>query len=458
MAGDIFDVRLSTRIEALERRLRPADTDALCIDAQHGALLPGLHDHHIHLRAAAAAQQSLDCSVFRPGEGAKLQHALQQFGGQGWIRAVGYHESIAGDLDGFALDKLCAHRPVRLQHSSGKLWVLNSMALQQLDLQAEAAEAGIERDEQGRPTGRLWRMDAWLRRRLPPAAMTDLQALSRQLASYGVTGVTDASYSNDDASAQEFASARQRRELLQRIVLMGGESLARGDLKIMLDEDDLPELQELAARITRAHSAGRGVAFHCVSHVELLMALSAMEIAAVPVPVRIEHGGVVRPEVIPRLRSCGATVVTQPGFLAQRGERLSRQAAPQDVAYLYPYASLLAAGVPIAASSDAPYGPLNPWQIMAAAVTRQSETGRALGRRECVPAREALRGYLSRPDNPGGAPRTVSVGLPADLCLLDRPLGVALQNIGGVQVRHTWVDGEEVYDSSANTSSVCSPR
>ncbi len=458
MSGEIVDVRLSATIDALAPRLDPAATDIRSIDARGGALIPGLHDHHIHLRAAAAAQQSLDCSGFKSGDESRLRQALHQWQGQGWIRAVGYHESIAGDLDRYALDRLCAQRPVRLQHSSGKLWVLNSLALQHLDLQAQPATAGIERDEQGRPTGRFWRMDAWLRRHLPPAALTDLTALSHELARYGVTGVTDASYSNTGASAEEFAAAGQRRELLQRVVLMGDESLGCGTLKIVLDDDDLPELAQLAARIGRAHVAGRDVAFHCVSHVELLVALNAVEMAGVPVPVRIEHGGVVRPEVIAQLRACGASVVTQPGFIAQRGERLLRQADPQDAAHLYPYASLLAAGVPVAASSDAPYGPLNPWQIMAAAVTRRSETGRAVGRRECVPAREALRGYLSRPQNPGGAARTVSVGAAADLCLLDRPMSTALQDIGAVQVCQTFIGGELVYDNSANTSSVCSPK
>ena len=43
----------------------------------------------------------------------------------------------------------------------------------------------------GRPTGRLFRLDAWLRERLAPVAPTDLAAVGRRLASFGVTGVTD---------------------------------------------------------------------------------------------------------------------------------------------------------------------------------------------------------------------------------------------------------------------------
>ncbi|WP_229758442.1 hypothetical protein [Peterkaempfera bronchialis] len=43
-----------------------------------------------------------------------------------WVRGVGYHESVAGPLDRDRLDALVAHRPVRVQHRSGALWILNS--------------------------------------------------------------------------------------------------------------------------------------------------------------------------------------------------------------------------------------------------------------------------------------------------------------------------------------------
>jgi len=457
VAGQLVDVRCGQIIEAVAPGLS-ASGNEFTVDAQGAALLPGLHDHHIHLRAAAVAQRSIDCSGFAPGQVGRLRSALEQAAGTGWIRVVGYHESVAGDLDSAAVDALCADRPVRIQHASGKLWVLNSLAMQQLGAAALRNQPGVERDQQGRPCGRLWRMDGWLRQHLPASAEVGLQALSRQLAGFGVTGVTDASYTNSQSSAAAFAAAQQRGELLQHVQLMGDDSLRAGALKIMLDEDELPSLETLANRIGGAHQRGREVAFHCVSHVELLFALSALELAGVRSGVRIEHGGVIRPSVVPQLLACGATVVTQPGFVVQRGERFRQQADAADVDALYPYGSLLAAGVPAAASSDAPYGPINPWQIMAAAVERRTEAGHTLGRRECVPAAEALRGYLAAPDCPGGAARQVVPGARADLCLLDRPLSKVYSDIGAVQVLATFISGRPVYDNSANTSAVCSPR
>ncbi len=83
-----------------------------------------------------------------------------------WLRAVGYHESVAGSLDRDALDRLLPHRPVRVQHRTGALWMVNSLAVAQLGLD-RCELAGVERDDAGRPTGRLWRMDRWLADRVP---------------------------------------------------------------------------------------------------------------------------------------------------------------------------------------------------------------------------------------------------------------------------------------------------
>ncbi len=85
-----------------------------------------------------------------------------------WIRAVGYHQSVAGDLDRDVLDRMIPDRPVRVQHRSGILWVCNSAALAALDAEHETAP-GVERDAAGRLTGRLWRMDRWLGHQLNPA-------------------------------------------------------------------------------------------------------------------------------------------------------------------------------------------------------------------------------------------------------------------------------------------------
>ena len=113
--------------------------------------MPGLADHHLHLLATAASgvrcgPPDVDDSGTASG-GSCLGNRDQG----GWVRATGYDELIAGDLDAAALDALHAMRPVRLQHRSGALWVLNSAALSAIGVNGPADDlpAGVERDTNG---------------------------------------------------------------------------------------------------------------------------------------------------------------------------------------------------------------------------------------------------------------------------------------------------------------------
>ena len=112
---------------------------------------------------------------------------------------------MAGPLDRWALDRLVPDHPLRAQHSSGALWVLNSAALAATGA-ADATEEGVERDADGVPTGRLWRLDRWLAAALPRRAL-DLAGVSADLAPLGVAGVTDADPHRTQADVDLFADA-----------------------------------------------------------------------------------------------------------------------------------------------------------------------------------------------------------------------------------------------------------
>ena len=98
------------------------------LDAAGGALLPGLHDHHLHLRSYAAAFGSTQCGPPQVNDVEQLRAALSAAAAQasGWIRGVGYHDSVAGAIDRAWLDAVVPARPVRVQHRSGRLWIVNS--------------------------------------------------------------------------------------------------------------------------------------------------------------------------------------------------------------------------------------------------------------------------------------------------------------------------------------------
>jgi predicted amidohydrolase YtcJ len=445
-----LDVRLGDgRIVEMGERLEAAGES---LDGRGGALLPGLIDHHIHLLATAAQAQSLQLEGL--AEAAAFQRAvrtaLAQRPAGAWLRATGYHERIAGDLDRDALDRLAPAHPVRVQHQTGSLWILNSRALAELG--AEAAPGTAERDAAGRLTGRIWRGDAWLNARLG-AGPPDLAPLGRRLASYGIAALTDASATTDARAAELLAMAHRRRELPQRLTLMsagplappGDGAFAVGPVKVLLDDARLLDLEAFVGIIAAARPQGRAVAVHCVTAAEFALTLAAFQAAGARPGDRVEHGGVIPAEALPVLAELGLTVVTQPAFVFERGDRYLAEVDPREQGDLYRCASLIAAGVPVAASSDAPYASPDPWAGMAAAIARRTRAGKPIGSEERVAASTALGLYLGPRGSPGAAPRRVEPGAPADLCLLDSPLAEALAAPSAERVRATFVAGEMVY-------------
>ena len=395
--GVRLDVRFQDKILELSSSIQPAPGESV-IDAQGGALLPGLHDHHMHFLATAAWANSVDCGAVDITGPDELGRLLRQQTGSGWLRGVNYHESIAGELQVRALDELADHRPVRIQHRSGKAWMLNSAAIELLQLQQYADIDGVEVDSSGAVTGRLFRLDGWLRERLSADLTSDISSLSRQLSSYGVTGFTDTSATNSQQTAQLFAQWQSDGVLQQDVLLMGDDSLHAGPLKVILDEDSLPDLENLVVRLQRARNRGRSIAFHCVSHLELLFALTALEQVPADSRDRIEHAAIVYDEMLPRLKQRGISVVTQPGFydqyLKQRGDQYLKDLEPREIEVLYRHRALLEAGVNTVVSSDGPYGPVNPWKVMDAASRRTTQSGTTIGGQERVGPDHSLRGYL----------------------------------------------------------------
>jgi hypothetical protein len=192
------------------------------VRAAGGALLPGLTDHHLHLFALASAFSSVRCAPPDVRAPTTLQAALHHAAPDryGWVRGIGYDERVAGSLDAARLDALRADVPVRAQHRSGALWVLNSRAAERVGL-AHGRHPGIERDPTGRPTGRVWRADEWLRERLPEAAAPSLAAVGRRLARHGITAVTDATPRLTERSVDALATEARSGRLSQRLRLLG---------------------------------------------------------------------------------------------------------------------------------------------------------------------------------------------------------------------------------------------
>jgi predicted amidohydrolase YtcJ len=462
--GALADVRVGATVEAIAGALMPQKGERV-LEAEGGELLPGLHDHHIHLYASAAAYSSLDCHVgaVEPHLGRqRLAERLAAFPGRGWIRGINYHEQQLGELDRWMLDDLCSHRPLRIQHRSGKVWVCNSLALSLLGFERGEHLEGVELDTKNRLTGRIVRNDALMAQRLQQigeSSAADIGFLSRDLARLGIVGVTDTSASNNAASAANFNRLHQQGTLLQRVEVMGADDLDAGYLKILLDEDRLPPLDQLIGRINAAREKGRNIAFHCVTHLELVFALAALDDAAPPALGfdRIEHGAMVNDDMAQRLAQMGMPVITQPGFLYAKGDQYLQDLNAAEQSDLYRYRGLVARGVAVVASSDGPYGPIDPWQVVCCAVNRRTLGGDVVTPWEKAEPEEALCGYLT-PSSQLNRARSfrqcsgIELGMVGDVCLLKDQWRDVRHCPESVTVRATVIGGSVVYDSAQSSA------
>lgn len=405
------------------------------IEAAGGALLPGLHDHHVHALAAAAAAGSIDLrggGLPRPGRApAPARHGS-------WVRAIGLEED---DVTATDLDQVWPDRPARVQHRSGALWVLNSRAVALLGDVLAPAE---------RIDGRVWRGDARLAEALdvldPRGVEEDLRPWGERLAAAGVTGLTDATVGLS-ASGLDLVRAH----VPQRVVSLGAEDDGLPIKVVAADHGPVADRDpwtELGAAVREARNRGRPVAVHAVSATSLAMVLAVLGEVGVAPGDRVEHAAVCDDDAADRLADLGVTVVTQPSIAARRGRAMLDASEPEDRPWLWRVAGLRDRGVPVVLSSDAPYGDPDPWATVRLAATGLPPDRSPWLHDQTIPARDALRCYLTRPEDPAGPVRTVHPGATADLCVLDGPLDVVLDRVvggdPGSPVALTVVDGRVV--------------
>lgn len=423
--------------------LRPKAGETL-VPADGRLLLPGLSDHHLHFRSLAAAENSVNCGPPAVSSAEELARQLSSCQPETWLRGTGYHESVAGDLTRSWLDTHGPEGPVRIQHRGGRLWILNSPALSMLQSRV---------DEPLPEDGRLFDRDELLHQltgdELP------VQQLSRRLAAYGITAFNDMTPGNHTEAGRWFHKCQQKGRLLQKVRLSGrpelrlppeAESarLSLGETKFHLHEDRLPGFERFCSAIKRSHAEARPVAIHAVTETVLVYAVAGLREAGVLQGDRVEHASLAPPAMTEALAELGLTVVTQPNFVAERGDSYLRDLPLREQSFLYPAASLERAGVRLAFGSDAPFGSPDPWFAMQSAVRRRTASGLLLGEAERLTPEAALRGFLGSPAAPGEV-LPIQEGDAADLLLLDAPWAEVRQDFAAGRVLLTLIDGKPVY-------------
>lgn len=453
------------------------------VDCNGATLLPAFIDAHCHLLATAAALRSVDCSPAAVRSVAEIQARLREAAARvppgAWLRAAGYDESQLAERRHPTrrdLDAAVAHVPVRLLHRSGHAVVLNSLAMRLAGITNETPEppgAVIDRFlDDGTPSGLLLEMDDVVDRAVPPLPYGELasavaEVAARYLAA-GVTAVCDATHTNGRAEWDLFARLQAGGHLPLDVTLMEGAAhagepndasgmpavttgpLRRGHVKIMLSEAGglTPEEPELARIVRDLHDAGRDVAVHAVEERAVAAALAAIESALRARPRshrhRIEHAALLPRGAATRIARAGITVVTQPAFLLHNGDRYLRDVPPEKHARLYPIASLLRAGVRVAAGTDAPVVPPSPLEGIRASIDRRTSLGATVGQRQAVSLERALAMWTSEAAWAMGAEGVrgrIAVGMAGDVVVVEEVGGGGEARMVAVYVRgrQTWV-------------------
>lgn len=422
------------RVVASGRRDEVLDgaRDARVIDAGDAAVVPGLHDFHLHLVGMARARRgvqladvaSYDELVGRVAAGAAALPSGAWVMGRGWPEA---------SLDQSDLDRLEAavgDRPALLTaHDGHSLWA-SSAALRMARVAADAPEpAGgrFERDQRGRVNGVLREraMDAVqaVAVQLSGADLGEpLDEQVTELAAYGITGATDAGDYNADNGIGRYAALGDSFSNLAEAVIdgrlrltidlpwqaigaartlglhttavldatrrvgwaklhadgaLGSRTAAlfepytcgAGDRGILRVTPD--ELDRLLADATSSDIA---LAVHAIGDRALAEVLDAFERAGTrPAGLalhRIEHVQLARPTDRERFAALDITASLQP--LHCPSDVPTLEACWADRTQLaYPWRSLADAGARLAFGSDAPIEPPDPWLGMFAAVHRR---------------------------------------------------------------------------------------
>jgi predicted amidohydrolase YtcJ len=166
---------------------------------------------------------------------------------------------------------------------------------------------------------------------------------------------------------------------------------------------------------------------------------------------RIEHCSICPPDLQDRVRAQHIVPAMQPPFFWEFGDGYLQNYGRARADMMFPVKSLIAAGVPVAGSSDAAVTHYAPLFGIEQALTRQTMAGDVCGPDERVDLTTAIRmhtihgAYASFEE---GFKGSLAVGKAADLVVLGEDLRrVPVERLRDVGVAMTVVGGEVVYEA-----------
>lgn len=467
-------------------------------DSYAGAtIIPGLRDAHIHAVPYAASLHG--CSLKSATSIEELKHRLSSYS-----RTLPDHEPVvATRFDDEALvehrlptrmdlDDAIPDRPVVIYRYCGHIAVANTAALAQSDITRDTPdpEGGtIDRGPDGQPTGVLRETAAGLvgESLAHSSTLSDSQLLAalHGLAGLGVTsigamvGYGERPFEQFEVELDQWCriapelpirvkailitgSPKQLESAVSRIEgagrrltwlgvkrfadgSLGGHTAALSEPFSDVDTTGTLRLGPLDTEVAaRAIELGGMAAIHAIGDRAVDKVLDMFEVliarGADPRDLRMEHVSVIRPDQIQRFAVMGVTASVQPAFLASEATWVESRVGHDRREWLYPFRSLLDAGIPLAGSSDCPVEPPHPLWGMAAAMDRFG-----IGPDQQLTGAEALAMFTSGAARALREAEPLSEGSRADFVVLDtNPVSAGASQVRDATVLDTFIDGKEV--------------
>lgn len=415
---------------------RSAAPGARVVNAGSRAVIPGLHDFHIHLVGLARARSgvSLDDAASGRQVARRLADAIDHLPPDAWLTGRGWSEMQLVDLAPGVLDAAVGERLAFVSSHDGHSAWASPAARRLAGLSASTADptgGRIERGDDDEPSGILRETAMDLVAPLVPEPQgdvlrPDLDTTLRDLAALGITGASEAGdYTADGGIGADAAlgdsfstltdlgslvdgrlrmsigipvdalTTAAERGLRTGSVLDGRRTLrfgwakeyadgALGSGTAALDEPATGQTDTGILRVTPEHldrlatmarRAGIGLAIHAIGDRAAATVLDALARA----PAARAQAAHDRIEHLQLLREADAARLAALGVVASI--QPIHAAADRDLVEVawrgrqdraYAWRTLADAGVAIAAGSDAPVESVNPWLGIFAAVHRRA--------------------------------------------------------------------------------------
>ncbi len=480
----------------------PGD-DCRKVDLNGGTLLPAFIDPHSHFSqmASACLQVSLEGAVDVGEMKRRIQAFLQrQPESGGWISARDYDDTLPGGrrLTLEELDFLAPEHPLVIQHKSGHMGLMNTLALKELGITPEtpAPEGGKIQVQEGELTGYLEEnaFFHYLKKLPPPAPEQMLRAFHQaqeQYASFGIATVQDGMVVEEmlplyrmlldrevlklDLVAY-FAPEAYDRAMKEFGNLPTKARLKVGGIKIFLDGSPQGRtawmrtpyagekeyrgygtMSDAQVREAMEFAGARGTQLicHCNGDEAAEQFLRCLEQAEKKYPELarfrpvIIHGQLLGLDQLERVKKLGALVSFFPAHVYHWGDTHIRNFGLERASKISPARSALERGIPVTFHQDAPVIQPDMLETVWCAVNRVTRQGVRLGREEAVTPLQALEAVTSAAAYQyfwEGERGRLRPGMRADFVVLDRnPLETPAEELRNIQVLETWKDGARIF-------------